>query len=142
MHQSHVSGHDGVFGLVVPRDLVDNELRVTEDLELFGSHVLCQSKASQECFVLGLIVGSFEVEPEGTLKASCVGTLGMWSYKDNSRSAPSTYNCHTGMEGSNCGSSTVVGMIAFVTIWSTGVSCVDAACSNVNSETKSAKIVL
>ncbi|KAK9930089.1 hypothetical protein M0R45_027146 [Rubus argutus] len=50
--------------------------------------MLGQPQASHECFVFGLVVGGFEIEPDGVLEAGRVGVFGMWGYEDNSCAAP------------------------------------------------------
>ena len=58
----YVLDHSLVSALIISSDLVDDQLRVTEDLQTADLEGSGYAETGDECFILGLIVGGVETE--------------------------------------------------------------------------------
>lgn len=57
---AHVLVHPGVLGCIVIVQLIDDELRVTVDLDFFGTHMLSKLQAGDQGLVFGFVVRSWK----------------------------------------------------------------------------------
>ena len=66
-HLLEIFCHDRISYLKFAFDLPHDQLGVREDSEAVDPELLHYSQANEERFILGLIIGGFEVESEGVL---------------------------------------------------------------------------
>ena len=75
--RTQILEHSVILGAILTGQLIDDELRITINYQVFGTDGASEAEASNECLILSFVVGSLIVDVEGVLVHVTV-----WRYQD------------------------------------------------------------